>query len=49
MFLPNGVHIYFATPSIETFECIQGMIDRGEPIGRAMVHGRIPGTMSLEI
>lgn len=49
MFLPNGVHIYFANPSIETFERIQGMMDRGEPIGRAMVHVRIARIMSLAI
>ena len=24
MFLPNGVHIYFANPSLETFERIDG-------------------------
>ena len=49
MVLPNGVHIYFANPSIETLECIQGMMDRGEPIGRAMVHVRIARIMSLAI
>jgi hypothetical protein len=32
MFLPNGTHIYFANPSLETFERIDGMIERREPI-----------------
>ena len=32
MFLPNGVHIYLANPSVETLEHIYGMIERREPI-----------------
>ena len=28
MFLPNGVHVYWANPSLETFERINGMIER---------------------
>jgi hypothetical protein len=46
MFLPNGVHIYLTNPSLETFERIDGMIERGEPIS---ITGRYNGVETTHV
>jgi hypothetical protein len=41
MFLPNGVHIYLADPSIEAIERFYGMIERREPITMTSVENGV--------